>query len=253
MAKVHEIVAVEKDVKGTFNKMLGETRMTFLKGEHFDEHLKEYQPLNADDREQLDAEHKPMADTVPSKLSYFMGHMKRMFDLVIQKEVSNLDAKADVTVQTDSGDEVVLYEQAPVAAIVQLTNLMESVRIQVLLNIPTLDPARSWASDGNRQDVFVTPEVRRARTKKVQVPIELSPATDRHPAQVQLVTEDVTTGHWVQKYWSGKISSADKSMILKRTDALIAGLKRAKSRANESEAKKVAIGDRCAKWILTGE
>ena len=254
MAKIHELIAVEKDVKGTVNKVSSETRKTFTsRQDHFEEHSKEYQALKDDDHELLDNEFKAMVTTVPEKLAYFEHHMQRMFDIIIQKELSNASATADIILTKDDGTKVVLFVNAPVAAIVQMGNLMESIRTQVYDVIPTLDPKKQWTPEGNRDDVYVTPDIRRTRTKKVQVPIELSPATDRHPAQVQLVTEDVTTGHWVQKYWSGAISSADKSRILKRTDEIIAALKKAKTRANDADVVESHIGARLMQYIQTGE
>ena len=254
MIKIHQVIAVGTDVKGSFNKFLGETRHTLTgKAEHFEEHLKEYEPLNEADREQLDRDFKPMVDTVPSKLAFFEEQLARRIALVIQLESANAGAKADLVVKKDDGALVVMFADTPVSALVQLGNLMRDVKNQVYDNIPTLDPLKRWVPDPNREFVYTTDEIKRARTKKVQVPIELSPSTPQHKAQVQLVTEDVTTGHWIQKFWSGKISSKDKSLILKRVDAVLAGIKSATAVANEAEVPDVHIAAKVISFIRTGE
>ena len=255
MSKIHELLAVEKDIKGTSNKIITETQHTFLKKDHFESMLKAYEPINADDVERLDEEYKPLATTVAEKLDYFSSHMVRMFDIIFQKEASNAEAKADIIIKSDEdGDAAIeLAKDVPVSALVQLENVLDQIRSNVYDAIPTLDPQKKWEPDVQRHNVFVSEKVKRLRTKKIQRPIELSKATEKHAAQVQLISEDVAAGYWIQTNWSGAISSAEKSDILRRLDLVTSAVKKARARANNTEVKKVNIGKRLFSYINKGE
>ena len=134
-----------------------------------------------------------------------------------------------------------------------MENILETVKNQVFDNIPTLEPQKHWDKDTTRKDVYIADQIKRLRCKKVPVPIELAKATDRHPAQVQLINEDVPVGYWNQTDRSGKISPAEKSDLLARLDTLIFAVKSARARANDTEIKRVNIGKRMVTFINTGK
>ena len=253
MAKLHELLPVEKDVRGTFMKIVGEVSKLFSsKKEHFEEMDKSYEPIKADDPEKLDREFKPLVTTVPKEIEFFMGHVVKVMDVILQKESSNVEANADVIIALDDGN-IEIAKGVPVAALVQMENILETVKNQVFDNIPTLEPQKHWDKDTTRKDVYIADQIKRLRCKKVPVPIELAKATDRHPAQVQLINEDVPVGYWNQTDRSGKISPAEKSDLLARLDTLIFAVKSARARANDTEIKRVNIGKRMVTFINTGK
>lgn len=49
--------------------------------------------------------------------------------------------------------------------------------------MPTLDPSRKWEKD--RPGVWKSDSPKTSQTEKVMYPVELSPATEKHPAQVK--------------------------------------------------------------------
>ena len=66
-----------------------------------------------------------------------------------------------------------------------------------ITKLPVPDPAEKWHYDSG-QDCLATDPTQTARIKKVQKPIVLYDATEHHPAQTQLITEDVLVGDWTQ-------------------------------------------------------
>ena len=68
-------------------------------------------------------------------------------------------------------------------------------------------------------------------------------ATEHHPAQTQLITEDVTTGHWSTVYTSGALPVPRREQLLERIEHLRNAVKRARARANDTEVEKRQIGD----------
>lgn len=254
MGKLHELVAAEKDIRSTVSKIIDETQNTFSKKAHlFSTHSKEWEPLNNDDVDRPEEEKPSPISTISEKLEYFHKHMAKLFDMIIQKENANTKAVGDIIVQNDDCS-IVICEKVPVAALVQMENLFEIVRTKVYDSIPTLDPAKNWVKDDQRGEGFYkTGQTRRQGTKKISRPLVLHPGTDKHPPQVQLVNEDIVVGAWIQTYFSGLITPAEKSILLERIDSLIEAIKKARSRANEQQVTTERISNKLFKYINKGE
>ena len=73
--------------------------------------------------------------------------------------------------------------------------------------------------------------------------LELSPATDKHPAQVQLVSEDVLAGYWNEKKFSGAVPASYKAELINRVETLIQAVKFAREKANDTEVTDLKVGD----------
>ena len=253
--KLHEVIAVEKDVRQTASKIMGETNKTFSsKHQLFATHSKIYSPLSATDVERPSEDEKATPiTTVTDKLAYCQKQLIRLFDVIIQKEEANTRAKENVVVYYQD-EAITLAENVPVAALVQLENLFETIRSQVFDSIPTLDPTKKWDADVSAgAGYYRTGEITRQSNKKIAKPIQLSAATDRHPAQVQLVNEDVATGTWAITYFSGMLSPAEKSELMGRLDVVLEGIKKARARANTVEVESVVIGKKLFKFINEGK
>ena len=97
-------------------------------------------------------------------------------------------------------------------ALVQIENQLEILRSKVYDAIPTLDPTKQWDADkAAGEGKYKTGVTTRQSTKKIAKPLVLHPGTDKHPPQVQLITEDVQVGTWKHTFYSGMISPAEKS------------------------------------------
>ena len=255
--KIHELVAVEKTKKQAYAAMVTETMNTFTKKENlFQTHTKTYEPIKEDDRERpADNESPQPITTVKAKLDYFQKYLSGIMDVVLQKEEANTRSKADILLFGEDTDEVnVLATNVPVSALVQIENILDQVRKEVYDNIPTLDPAKKWTIDEAVGDgTYKSDEMIRQSGKKIAKPVVLYPATDKHPAQVQLIQEDIIVGNWTTVHFSGKITPAEKSNVLARIDNLIDAVKKARARANNTEidsSKK--IGKTLIEYINNG-
>lgn len=238
--KLHEIIAVDQGLKATAKKINQETITTFEKrDEHFAGIAREIRYF-ADEDARLNAdEGKELVTTVAERLLYGTEANIRALDVFLRKEATNQIAKADIVV----GD-VVLAKDVPATALLGLETKLTEIR-QVYEKIPTLAPGRKWvpAPDIRAKGAYrgEAPDVT-FRGKKVSRPIVLAPATTEHPAQVQLVTDDINVAKITATHVSGMMTSADKSLLLERIDRLLRAVKRARQRANSAEADMRKIG-----------
>jgi hypothetical protein len=250
MGKLHQLIAVEKDVKSAFSKIVEECSKTFnQRTALFMETRKQYHAFAADDTDHPDEEFSPMQTTVKSKLDYVEGSVIRALDVLIQKERANAVAKADIEIEQLDGTKKVLISDVPVTALVQLENVLEDLRNRVYNEIPTLDPSKVWSKDETTTDIWIAEPVLRQRTRKVSEPLVLYPATDKHPAQTQVITVDKPVGNWTHSTKSGCLSPKQKSDLLGKLERLIAGVKIARAKANDIDVSDSHIGKTIFNYI----
>lgn len=239
MSQLHELLAVEGDLEGTYKKIIEETKANFTKhpDRYFGQHVR-VEPFDENAPKEADV-HKELDDTVPSKLKYTQDSIVRYLDAVLQKERTNQDAKADLTV-----DGVTVAKDVPATFLLGLETKLKVVRQSIYETIPTLQPGIKWEKDETQgSDVYrrVQPE-EKFRTKKIMKNHVVAEATKEHPAQVQVYTEDEKVARIVTDTWCGMISPAEKSALLGRVDKLIRAVKKARQKANTTEVVKVTIG-----------
>lgn len=253
MGVLHELLAVEKDAKDVLTKILEETLKTFSqRSSHFVESRKTYRPFKEGDKDIPEQEFSPMATTVKDKLDYAQGSIIRFIDIELQKESSNQKATADVIVELPDGKTETVIEAAPVTWLVQMETLLERIR-KVYSNIPTLNPNEVWNEDKTRDNVWITKEpIIKVRTKKVPTVIEKSKATDKFPAQTEIVHTDEPVGEFTQSSASGALSPKQKSQLLDRIDRLVTAVKIARSKANGQEVESKKIGLNIFNFINQG-
>jgi hypothetical protein len=116
-------------------------------------------------------------------------------------------------------------------------------------NMPTLDPAERWVLNPQTNE-YATEPTRTIRTKKVQKPIVMYDATKEHPAQTQLVTEDVTVGHWTTTKFASVLSAADKRAIVERIHKLQEAVRIAREEANGIEVPQVKIAGSVLSYVF---
>jgi len=252
MGKLHELLAVEKDAKDVFAKIMEETLKTFnQRSSHFVESRKTYSPFKDEDKDRPDEEFTPMVTTVKDKLDYTQGAIIRFMDIELQKERANQSASADVLVELPDGSTETILEKAPVTFLVQMESALDRVR-KVYMEIPTIDPSKVWSVDESRIGVWKSEPIERVRTKKVPTVITKSEATDKFQAQCDIIMMDEAVGTWKQTYASGGLSPKQKSQLLARIDALIAGVKIARAKANAQEIESLKVGLKFFNYINQG-
>ena len=160
-----------------------------------------------------------MVTTVREKLNYTETSLIDLIDILYQKEETNTQARADLVV----GD-VVLEKNVPATVLLNMENRFKAIRL-MYQEIPTLLPDEEWTLDPTLKDTYKSKAKVTYKTKKVTTPLILYPHTDKHPAQIKEVVEDVRQGSWTTTKWSGMLSPSEKSELLGRVDTLIQAIK----------------------------
>jgi len=252
MGKMHELLAVESNLSGVFSKVIKEAEVTFSKKpDHFLEHHKVLKMFDDERRNEEAAaeEHKAMVTTVNEKLSYVWGHVSSYIDLLMQKEFTNRQAVADLEV-----DGKTIAKGLPATFLLSLEQRLTKMR-DLYESIPTLAPGTEWEIDTNRgRDIYRSkrPEIKRKTEKAVKHKV-LYDATTEHPAQISEWSEDVHIGDFETQRWSGMISPAQKSDILKKLDRLIMATKQARMRANTVDVVDAHIGKELYNFVHNNE
>lgn len=224
MAKLNQILAIDKGVKSAIYSEFSEANKMVKKPELFTGFSKTYQPL-AEDGEQFPPESKRVQLSGASLLMMISVRLTELFDITARKDFTNCITYADVVV-----DGVTLFQKAPVSYLLFLEKQITDVRTFVE-NLPVLDEADDWTFDSNAM-LYKAAATQTHKTKKVQKPIVLYDATAQHPAQTQLITEDVTVGYWTTVKHSGGISKTRKLQLQERLDRLMKAVKMAREEAN---------------------
>lgn len=228
MTKLHELLAVEPDLKAATQAIVSETLSVFKKDEHFSGFQKTYHPWK-DEGDKIPPESKPQVTTVVEKLDHTHKAWARLVDLIYQKDVANTNAFGRLVV-----DGVVLSENVPATTLLALESKLKALK-EVYLAAPTLDPLDNWYPNENRAYSYKTQETVTYRAARVLVPQVLVPATDKHPAQVEKVVKDEQCGEYHAVKFSGKLAPRTKAELLRRVDVAIASVKKARCLANEVE------------------
>ncbi|MEA3225158.1 MAG: hypothetical protein U9Q07_04345 [Planctomycetota bacterium] len=251
-AKMHELLAVESDLQKKFLDVAKESKDTFgKKAEHFRGHVKTLK-MKSEDRvfeEAAAAEHKEVVSTVAEKLDYTAKTAVKYFDALLQKELTNQNAVADLVI-----DGKTVAKDLPATYLLAMESRLKVVR-EYYAAIPTLAPGVSWTKDDNqREGILVTehPDVRE-KTEKEVVFQTVAEATEQHPAQISQQQQVKVVGLFTTKIWCGMVTPGEKSDLLARVDKLYQGFKQARSRANQVEVVTAKIGRELFRFISTGE
>lgn len=250
MAKLHELLSVEKTRTQAANKLLEETSHKFKKDQYFSGHIKTLKML-VDSPENTAIEdaardEKELPTTVPETLEYLFDFWNKAEDVTFAKNLTNQKANADLLYQGS-----VLVANVPVDELLGLEVRLETLR-RALDQIPTLDASKEWArsSSGRRGEyVAVTDEVT-SKTEKTMTPVVLYEATDKHPAQIERVTVDKVVGSFKRRSISGAATSKQKADLIAILDELLVEAKQARQRANSVEAANDRIGSKITNLLL---
>jgi hypothetical protein len=227
VAKLNQIIAIEKGIKSRVYGELTEINKALQKPDIFNGFSKTYQKIGEDD-EELPAERKKVQAEVPVVFKRVEKLMGELMKVTARKDWSNTNAKANVRING-----VALLEEVPVSYLLFLEKQLTDLRTMIG-NLPVLDDSENWTKDVN-SGLYRADETKTHRTKKVQKPIVLFPATAEHPAQTQLITQDVIAGHWTNVKQSGALPRPEKEKLLARVDQLLQAIKVAREEANNAE------------------
>ncbi len=178
-------------------------------------------------------------------ISAFQNAMRELIDIVATTDTANCGAFGDIVLD----DGTVLARRVPAVTLIFLEKKIEDLKTFVS-KLPLLDPAESWTWDDVR-GVYATPPVQSFRMKKVLKNHVKATATDKHPAQVEVYTEDVPVGTWARTKFSGGFPEPVILAMLGRVEELRQAVVYARGEANAVDVENVAIGQRLLEYVFT--
>ncbi len=244
--KLHELLAVETSLENQTNQCRFELSNTFEKKRHlFEGKNVTFYPVG--EGAPVEETQLGIQTTVEKELTWIKGFIKKSLDASYQVAETNTIARADVVLD----DGTVLVKDLPATALLELEKRMAELH-NFVKSIPTLDPAKGFILDeAQGKGIYKAREIKKERTKKTKVVLIRYEATKEHPAQTELVDQDVPTGKIEEKEWSGLITPAQKADYINKVEVVTRAVRQARSRANEAEVdNSKKIGDKLLSYIF---
>ncbi len=239
--KLNQIVAVVQGKKSRAQKLLTDSHRGWNK-EAISGISKTYEPKDVEG-DQLPAESKKIHLNVPVKIRETMEQVEGMLNVVMTQENGNTQARG--TIEVDGKN---FLTDMPVGTLLFLEHQLVDLHTFVT-HLPVLPPDREWKYDDNR-DCHVTEPCRSIKTAKRPKVIVKYDATEKHPAQTELFSEDVTVGTWTTTYMSSAIPSRKRAEMLSRIEELQDAVKRAREQANSCEVDQLTYGGKILSHIF---
>lgn len=242
MPKLNQILAIEKGKKTKLHKEITELHHALQKPALVNGHNKVFTPREEggetfpDDNHRVQYRYKDVFEQISERMAVLM-------DVVATKDYTNTSARADVLVDGD-----VFLEGVPVPFLLFLEKELHDLHTFVDKTVE-LDQGETWTFDENA-DLFRSEPVKQHRTKKLQRPIVKYEATEHHPAQTELITEDVVIGHWTTTKFSGAIPRPRKKALLDRISTLEDAVKYAREKANAIDADERRVGEKILAYVF---
>lgn len=246
--KLHELLAVEADLQNTAKSQMDEVVVAFTKKtEHFRGLLTKLEYFDEARAKENLTEEKVLVTTVSERLKYALRYVGNYYDALLKKEATNQHARADLIV-----NDQVMATDVPATFLLGMETRLKGLR-EAILVIPTLDPGLGWTPDASAKlpEIFNAPPQVRNRTEKRVRPVVLYEATDKHPAQVKEVTEDVVVATITAFNTSGMWTPLHKATVIANVDTLIIAVKKARQRANSVEVVGEKIASKMIDFILS--
>lgn len=230
MTKLHELLAISKNAKNGQNKAVTDHYHWMQKTALFNGMIRIYTAKD-DDGEQLAPESVLVQKKVPAALDTVRGAFSRLMEVQASIDVTNMQAAAAVVI-----DGVPLTPFLPATHLLWLEKQLTDLRT-VITSIPTLDPQYQWTWD-DVQELWATEELKTSKMKKVFKNHVKAPATDKHPAQVDVFAEDVPVGTWSTRKLSSAVPARDVAAMAAKVDRVLEATKMAREQANNVDVEK---------------
>lgn len=242
MPKLNQILAIEKGIKTRVYAEVSDLHKATQKPTLMNGFHKTYQRKD-EDGEVYPPESQKVRYVYSDVLKRISKSLTELFDITATKDWANCSAKADVVI-----DGKTLLADVPATYLLFLEKQLSDLHT-FIGKMSELDPGEDWDLDQS-SGLFKTPPTQTHRTKKVQRPIVLYDATEHHPAQTQLITDDVVVGYWNTVKYSGGIPATRKQAILERIEKLSNAVKFAREQANATQTEKRQLGKEVLDYLL---
>ncbi len=241
--KLNQLLAIEKGVKTSSTRALTDLHKRAQLEAVYNGRERKYTPKD-EDGDRLPSETQKVQTTYRNVLVDMRKAVSELFNVTLSKDVTNCEASADIVVGTK-----VLMEKVPVSYLLFLEKQLTDIHTFVA-KLPTLSTQESWTWD-EANGLFRSEPSETLRTKKITKPVVLYEATDKHPAQVKEVSEDIVAGTWKQVLFSGAIPANRKEELMERVDALLKAVKVAREAANSAQVTS-RTADALFDYLLNG-
>lgn len=240
--RLNQVIVVEMGIKNEVVKTVSETYHLLQKAAVFDGMNRTYRPA-VDGGAPMPAENKKVQHRASDLMEVALKKQIELFDIRATKDYANCNAKADISIEG-----VTILKDVPVTFLLFLEKKLIDVHT-LISKLPTLDPAESWTEDVNDK-LYKTGKVEKIRTQKSPRVILKRPETAEHPAQTELIYEDMTVGFWEETRLSGAFPQAEQKRLLAKVEALQKVVKKAREQANLVAAPQQEVGAKIFEWLL---
>jgi len=231
---LNQVLGVRKGVNTTAGRRFVEVASTAAKSQLVNGMTREYAPKD-DDGEQLPGEFQKVQVNIFDLNKELVSVLSRQWDINATVDNANTYARADIEVPNGP-----TIRGVPVTTLMYLEKQLSEVA-SYIARLPVLDPSIDWEYDTN-SGIFRSETVKTHRTTKVQKPIVLYPATDKHAAQTQMVVEDQIAGYWSTTRLSGALPEDVRKAMIARVNAVKEAVVRAREVANTVTVDDTELG-----------
>jgi hypothetical protein len=244
MSKLFQVLAIERTVRQRVNTEVSQLHLIGQKAPPFNGFLKTFQPL-----EEIGEVYPPESQRAQHNHEEMLERLvtlsTQIIDVVATKDWANQAASADVVINGRT-----ILSKVPATHLLFLEKQLTDAKTFVS-KLTELDQGEEWQFDPTT-NFFKSVPSRTHRTKKIERPVVLYPATTEHPAQTKVVTEDVIVGHWTTVKVSGAIPPPKKRQIVARLDALLEAVRLARGAANLVDAPAQSVGKSVFDFVFGG-
>ncbi len=246
MPKQHAVVAVVADTKKEVERKLTDARNLFeKKSAGFDGLTRSFKKFDEKDPE-LTPERKLVQNRVDDVIQGMKSIFVKAFDTVLTQEVGNTQARAPVEFEFEG--KTFKTPPLPVSFLLFVEHKLTDFET-IIKAIPTLSLEEEWEFNENLK-VFTSTPAEELRTKKIQDVLTKAQATDKFPAQVEVITRDVPSYRITIIKQSGAIPIARKNQLLARVQVMMDAVKVAKETANLTEVQNQVQGEKFFDFVF---
>ena len=240
--KLNQVLAVEKSLKQRVYATINELDKVGQNPALFNGFNKEYAPLN-DSGTRQPPQNQKVAFKAQDILENTRKNLIELFDVTATKDWGNQTAKADVVVEGQT-----ILKDVPATYLLFLKKQLGDLRTQIS-RLAELEATANWNPDPNL-GLFKTEPTRTHTTAKVQKALVLAQATDKHPAQTQMITVDEIVGEWTTIKFSGAISGMEKKKYLERIQSLLDAVTVSLQEANMTQVEEKRTGHAVLSYVF---
>lgn len=242
MAKLNQIIAIEKSVKSQTLRELTDAHKTLQKTPLLSGISRTYRPKD-EEGEQYPPESTKVQVNAEEVIRDVQETLIQLFDITATKDWNNSAARANVVI-----DGQTILDDVPVTYLLFLEKQLADLHTFVK-KLPILDASETWNLDPST-DTYATEPIQTLKTKKVPRNHVKAEATEHHPAQVEVYYEDVVVGYWRTIKFSGALPAKRINELLLRVQKLQHAVKFAREEANNIEVDEHKIGKRVFDYLF---